>query len=400
MFPDSFVPDKARPLAPRPYLIPSIYLTCVVGSLLPQGKIRALSVTAVLLFLIAQVPRYTTGVLAQDALSPIQATLALLHWLDFFVFHPQDAWVRTKDAHAPRKSLLQRLAWSWDLNTSMRGVGWNWRVNNVPNGRPAGLGKWTFVRRELSQAVLSYLLFDVSQYPLSVSAYTSADPPDLFTERLPRQLFFTWLPAVGSCQALLMQYSFFSALTVAAGLYIPEDWPPVMGVLSDVCTIRDLWGKFWHQLIRRKLNIPFRALRSFVPIRKGTLASKYLQLYLAFIASGLLHHLGALNLPSSTRENNWNQLVYFFMQPFAITVEDIVIHFGKKAGIQRSCKRLPSGISISKTLMNASSWGKQERSEVCGLSRGSHSLCDIWWHFISMLSFLRNLLCPALFERC
>ncbi|PVH88078.1 hypothetical protein DL98DRAFT_648963 [Cadophora sp. DSE1049] len=304
MFPSSFVPDKARPLAPRPYLIPSIYLTCVIGSLLPQGKLRALSVTSVLLYLIAQIPKCTTGVLAQDSLGPIQATLALLHWLDFFVFHSQDDWVRTKDADAPQKGLMQRLEWNWDLNTAMRGIGWNWKVNNVPEGAPADTQKWIFVRNEISQALLSYMLFDISQYPLSVSAYTSADPPNLFTEKLPRQLLFTWLPAIGSCQALLMQYSIFSALTVAAGLYSPEDWPPVMGKLIDVCTVRDLWGKFWHQMIRRNLSIPFRVLKSFVPIRKGTLISKYLQLYLAFIASGLLHHLGALNLPSSSQENN------------------------------------------------------------------------------------------------
>ena len=215
----------------------------------------------------------------------------------------------------------------------------------------------TFVRKELSQAILSYILFDISQYPLSVSAYTSAEPPSLFMEKLPRQLLFTWLPAIGSCQALQMQYSIFSALTVAIGLYNPEDWPPITGNLADVCTVRDLRGKFWHQLIRRvcpghvimdrslmteaESNVPFRILKSFVPIRTGTLTSKYLQLYLAFMASGLLHHLGALNLPLSSRENDWNQLANFFMQPIAITIEDIVIHYGKKAGIKNHVSYSP-----------------------------------------------------------
>ncbi|KAL5325817.1 hypothetical protein ACEPPN_006950 [Leptodophora sp. 'Broadleaf-Isolate-01'] len=125
-------------------------------------------------------------------------------------------------------------------------------------------------------------------------------------------------------------------MAVATGVSNAEDWPPIMGKLADVSTVRDLWGKFWHQLIRRKLNIPFRVLKKYVPIQKGTLTSRYLQLYLAFIASGLLHHLGALNLPSSSTKNNWNQLAYFFMQPIAITVEDIVIYLGKKAGIKKS----------------------------------------------------------------
>ncbi|KAH6717988.1 membrane bound O-acyl transferase family-domain-containing protein [Leptodontidium sp. MPI-SDFR-AT-0119] len=338
-----FIPDKARPLAPRPHLIPSIYLTCVIGSLLPQGKLRALSVTSVLIYLIAQIPKFTTGVLAQDSLGPIQATLSLLHWLDFFVFHSQNDWVRAKDAGVPRKGWKQKLGWSWDLNIAMRGIGWNWRVNNVPGGAPVGTLKWKFVRKEIFQAALSYLLFDLSQYPVTLTAYATSSPPDLFADTWPRQMLLTWLPALASCYALKLQYSLFAAMAVATGVSNAEDWPPIMGKLADVSTVRDLWGKFWHQLIRRKLNIPFRVLKKYVPIQKGTLTSRYLQLYLAFIASGLLHHLGALNLPSSSTKNNWNQLAYFFMQPIAITVEDIVIHLGKKAGIKKSWKTKAAG---------------------------------------------------------
>lgn len=138
----SFVPDKARPLAPRPYLIPCIYLTCVLGSLLPQGKLRALSVTSVLIYLIVQIPKATTGELALDSLNPINATLLLLHWFDFFVFHSQDDWKRIEDRGVLRKNWKQRLGWSWDLSISQRGVGWNWKVKNVPEGAPVGTTKW------------------------------------------------------------------------------------------------------------------------------------------------------------------------------------------------------------------------------------------------------------------
>ena len=142
MFSSSFVPDKAHPLASRPYLIPSIYLTCVVGSLLPQGKLRALSVKSALIYLIAQIPKCTTGVLAQDSLGPIQATLVLLHWLDFFVCHSQDDWTRQRDGGGDHKGLRRRLVWSWDLNIAMRGIGWNWKVNNVPKGAKADTQRW------------------------------------------------------------------------------------------------------------------------------------------------------------------------------------------------------------------------------------------------------------------
>ena len=84
-----------------------------------------------------------------------------------------------------------------------------------------------------------------------MTAYTTASPPNLFADTWPRQILFAWLPAIGSCYAMKMQYSMFAAATVAAGLYNAEDWPPMMGKLVEVSTVRDMWGKFWHQLIRR-----------------------------------------------------------------------------------------------------------------------------------------------------
>lgn len=98
---------------------------------------------------------------------------------------------------------------------------------------------------------MSYLLFDIFYQPISFSSYESHTPPNLLLDTIPRQLLFTWLPAICSCYAMKMQYSLFAAITVATGLYTPQDWPPIMGHLADVSTVRDLWGKFWHQLIRR-----------------------------------------------------------------------------------------------------------------------------------------------------
>jgi len=82
------------------------------------------------------------------------------------------------------------------------------------------------------------------------------------------------------------------------------------------------------------LNIPFEVLTRIVGLKKGTLASRYSQLYLAFIASALLHHYPLLR---SGAENH-STLAYFLMQPIAITVEDLAIYLGRKAGITPSCK--------------------------------------------------------------
>jgi type II secretory pathway component PulL len=68
---------------------------------------------------------------------------------------------------------------------------------------------------------------------------------------------------------------------------------------------------------------------------------------MAFITTTFIHHLGALNLPTSSSKNNLNQVAFFMLQPVAITVEDFVVYLGEKAGLKESCK-LPPTFDIPK----------------------------------------------------
>jgi hypothetical protein len=63
-----------------------------------------------------------------------------------------------------------------------------------------------------------------------------------------------------------------------------------------------------------------------------------MQLYMAFITTSLIHHLGAMNLPDNSSVVNLYQLAFFMLQPVAITVEDLVVYLGKKAGLKESSK--------------------------------------------------------------
>jgi hypothetical protein len=72
-------------------------------------------------------------------------------------------------------------------------------------------------------------------------------------------------------------------------------------------------------------------------VKKGTLVSRYLQLYNGFLISALIHHIGSLNTPYNPSVKY--QFIFFMSQPIAITIEDFAIYLGKKAGIKESCKR-------------------------------------------------------------
>lgn len=30
-----------------------------------------------------------------------------------------------------------------------------------------------------------------------------------------------------------------------------QDWPPIFGSLYDTTTVREFWGKYWHQTVRK-----------------------------------------------------------------------------------------------------------------------------------------------------
>lgn len=75
-------------------------------------------------------------------------------------------------------------------------------------------------------------------------------------------------------------------------------------------------------------------------IPKGTLCSRYVQLYLSFFLSGLIHHIGVMNVPYTIGVSY--QVFFYMIQPLAITVEDAVIHWGKKVGIKEGGEQLPA----------------------------------------------------------
>lgn len=258
----SLLREKVQLLPPGPFLVPAIFLVSLGGSLLPPGRARSLSITAALAYLLAQF-RHPTGDEIQDGLLPIQGLVIFAHWCDFYVLHDAEKeYYRIKKATIERakenagqktKDVRRGLGWHFDLAMTLRGVGWNWQVKNIPQTTPKT--KWQFIQTQISKAMLFYFLFDFIWYNIQGSRYASPSPPPLASETIPRQILWTWIPGLESYYSLNMQFPLFAALTVGVGLCSQEDWKPIMGNLRDVNSVRDFWGRFWHQGLRRVRDI-------------------------------------------------------------------------------------------------------------------------------------------------
>lgn len=151
---------------PRLYLIPTIYAICIFGSILPTtvgtGKqktnipsLRLVITTPVLLYVLYQIPKTTCGDAAQDSVLFLNGFLILVRWVDYMILNvPEQAFRRiptveedsTKekgvDSGAPEEMTLAKLKWSVALWTTFRGVGWNWKVRNIPAAAPIGTSRW------------------------------------------------------------------------------------------------------------------------------------------------------------------------------------------------------------------------------------------------------------------
>jgi hypothetical protein len=196
-----------------------------------------------------------------------------------------------------------------------------------------------FVLVQLLRASYCFAFLDVREWLLRHSDWNLAAP---FSLSVGQQILLAWLTAFQSGLGMVMAYYLAAAVAVGIGLYQPRDWPPLFGsFIREGYTIRNVWGRCWHQLLRRVFEFANSGVVRLLHVRKGTSASKYLQLYNGFFISALLHHIGALNCPTPIFARY--QFYFFMLQPVGITIEDFAICLGKKLGLSDTCEHLADG---------------------------------------------------------
>ena len=240
------------PSIPTTLLVPTILATSILGGLLPPSKTRTISITTALAYLVSQVLSRRTGDKTQDGFLPIQALVLFGQWVSFFVLHvPENEYWRVREKQKKEKQGVEhdkgwweKLKWTTSLKMTLRGVGWNWKVKNVPSQSPTSRSR--FIRNQLAKAFVFYAAFDLIWFFVRDRATV-----EIFEESATRQVLYAWIAGAQSYLTINMQYPLFAAMTVALGIYEPREWPPLMGKLREVITVRGFWGGFWHQCIRR-----------------------------------------------------------------------------------------------------------------------------------------------------
>ncbi|KAK6500155.1 hypothetical protein TWF481_010509 [Arthrobotrys musiformis] len=251
------------------------------------------------------------------------------------------------------RGILDRISWGLLLLISQRGIGWNFEVSvpstNYPPNRAA------FVRQAVSILLQIYLglyltkigyefMVGVVNRDISVAEYPWVY--DLFTNELFQMVIILWGWVISIISHISVLYNLAAIVCVGLGVggFWKEiaSWPRTFGRLRDAWSIRNVWGKTWHQSLRRSLNAPGDKIADAVfgdpsQLSYATrLVRRYFLLFSAFACSGILHAGGVYfvtvtnptpfkdSIPLSARPAWYVSGYFFYVQAIAITLEDFV----------------------------------------------------------------------------
>lgn len=127
----------------------------------------------------------------------------------------------------------------------------------------------------------------------------------------------------GSWLTFNFVYQSFAAVTVALGMYQPNDWPRLFGDLSDAHSVRGLWAKFWHRLVYRPYGGWARLVLDKIPgMKKDSPVYWTLMSFIIFTISGCVHAI--VTVAMKYRCGWWADLHFYLLQFFGIALEETV----------------------------------------------------------------------------
>lgn len=236
---------------------------------------------------------------------------------------------------------------AWFMQFNYRWIGTNRSVSrNLPTTKSCSRGR--FLRFRLLSIFTIYTIMCLYYDILALPEYIQIQPLDFSPSKrnLLRRLFsysdpityhellvrlwFLFEFITIDYLTLTAFHDLFAFISVSIGLDDPEDWPPLYGNVVEAYTLRNYWAKFWHLLIDRMGNTYASWLSENVfCLQKRTNASRYLNNFLVFLFSGLMHaciQLTVYERPPGLLETT----AWYCSQPLLFLVEERVMEALRK----------------------------------------------------------------------
>lgn len=235
------------------------------------------------------------------------------------------------------KPLMERMVWALRMCMNLRGVGTNIEPTRHLPPRPSRTeSRKTYILKQLAwlalYAPLWYMVVEFNRW----NPRFTEEPSSL---GVPRDGFPWWWRVTiwGTMFDIYFSMSTInsvcSILSVGLKISKPHEWPAMFASPLEAYTLRRYWGQMWHQTYRRFLTAHTNYAASALRLPPKSKITTYFKLFLSFFLSGFIHFLGDYMYTEALFGGAIN---YFVLNACAITLEDMVIALGKRAGLRES----------------------------------------------------------------
>ncbi|KAG2012602.1 hypothetical protein GB937_006951 [Aspergillus fischeri] len=229
-----------------------------------------------------------------------------------------------------------KVKWSVELWSCWRGQGWNFADQHLKRGEEQTQSRWDFLIANAARILLNRYISDiVRKYAFCAfwpAQQTNAASVDFRSLPMLHQHLLVAAQLIRDGLMLDSEYRKTSLLFVGLYLSTPDRWPGLFGSPADLYTIRNFWGRVWHQIFRHMFTRSGEVVARALGAEKGTLMYRYTKLYVGFLVSGVQHYACPLLIPPL--HYGWGMFWQMPAYAAVITAEDLIKHYGKKAGIR------------------------------------------------------------------
>ncbi|KUJ07503.1 uncharacterized protein LY89DRAFT_742739 [Mollisia scopiformis] len=325
--------------APPGWLQPLMSMICIYSIILPHGAIR-LSAGGLVFGLFFYLQFWTADRGVNGYATGTGCASIVLRWLDLLVMHRPETefWsveeIKQDGSHVKVQAKVPfdrwaKLKWFGSLWIASRGVGWNIQSSQLPPPVAKDYPKDRWLFRTIVRTFSMYLGYDLTS---NILLHIVREGPFL-AHPIAWQVFYAWTKAFRAYYSFESSYFALAIMSVATGICQPHQWPPLTGSFGrDAYTVRRMWGRCWHQCMRRPSGEAGRVVKETFRLKDGTYLSRYSQICIGFLVSALSHHAGA-TVGCFEDGGAW-QFTYFMLQPAGIMLEDLAIYIGKKCGLR------------------------------------------------------------------
>ncbi|KAJ5223363.1 hypothetical protein N7468_007905 [Penicillium chermesinum] len=279
-----------------------------------------------------------------DALEFSMATTPF-NWLRLLIITPVDMNDLAIMFKAPAETLLQKLYILYKVTSTPRWINTPWETKNTPpfpkyyTRRHMKLpSRGSFLLRQSCILFWQLLILNLAECAgnLQASQVENLGEPKKFSWNHSTE---KWIELIISnviawllCARCLIDSHYRALSVLHVGILGDDvaDWPPLFGTMLDSYTLRNFWGKFWHQSLRSSFTaVSNRFCRELLRLPRPSVLERYTNVFIVFLLSGTLHL--ALDYGSGLPTEVSGALFFFTAFTFGYMVED---------GVQALWKRM------------------------------------------------------------